>query len=700
MDATRAQTLKRYELAIELLILTFIAVNLLFIVTNLLSGVVSNDIATHSSSAIIKFCIGCGLLLIKRRQILSINVLAVVVLNLLGLYFLAAAFFLFPKYYFFAYEAYRLTYLALERQLSSSNIRMGLGAHIFYVALWYLMCFSTGMFGGADDHIIIGVLVVYGIVNESWHIYAVYHDTKNQAAYITRIVQLQRQFQDIFESIPEAIFVVKEDLTCIIRNRAADLVVLETSDSFLEVVSIDLEGTTQVRLIDVVPSLIAGIYAPDFKLGRSKIGELTYEWKASLVTWDGTDAVTLLMRDVTALIHLEQVKHESQMKNVMLRSVSHELRTPTNAFMNLLERALKLQGIPARARELIGLAADNCQHLLHVINDLLDYSQFMHGSFRLARRRFDIRQTLIGSFKPFDYMIRSAGLASEIEVDPSLPVTGWSDPSRISQVIMNLLSNAAKFTVRGRIKVTAVNSGPNLMSVIVTDSGVGISHEQQANLGSLFGRLRENESMNYEGCGLGLHISNLLAIQLGGASLGVQSAPGEGSSFSFLVKLNRDETGESDYLGDIEEDKANFILPLFDFTGKYSLGKVLVVDDNVFNRDIVTSILQEMGVECSQVCSGTEAIRVICETPRAFQLMFLDYEMPELNGPQTARRLRQMLDDGEVPKLPVIVAYTAYSSDRDVQECLEAGMREFLNKPCRADEIGNLVLKYCTRCTN
>lgn len=694
MEVLNKVPLKRYVLAIDFLMASSFVCNMLYLIHNCIYGENPDNIGTKSLSVVIKLGIMGTLMLFRRLRLISERSMGICFSHFIGGYLIIAAFIWAPKYFYISSEGYRMIYMSLEKMLFSINdIRSGIAFHIFGVGVWYAFCIVYGTFSGVEGSFVLGCVVFFLFCNECMNCYTIYHDTMRNLEHIRSITELKQQVQNIFKSIPEAIFVVKADLTIIMKNTAADAVFPDSTEACLKQTEIIVEDESRVRLGDRVAEVIIGGVFVDGKLGKSKVGERTYEWKASLVSWEGEAAATLLMRDVTALIQLEQAKHEAHMKNVMLRSVSHELRTPANAFTNLIERTLKCSDLPENARSFLSLAHDNCQHLLHVVNDLLDYSQFLHGSFRLAKRKFDIRHTLQSSFKPYEYMIQAAGLKAGLEIDSRLPIYGFNDPNRVSQVIMNLLSNATKFTRHGKIVITATSIEGNFLSVAVTDSGVGISHEQQANLFTLFGKLRENEGLNPQGCGLGLHISNLLARQLGGEDLSISSAQGEGSCFSFKVSLSQTDD-LSEYSFEVDEDKAPISFPQFCSASKEYFGKALVVDDNVFNRDILACLLSEIGVECVTASSGYEAIQLILDQEIPFTLMFLDYEMPELNGPQTSRQLHEMLSMGKVADLPVIVAYTAYSSEKDIKECMDAGMDTYLGKPCNINEVKQIVLKY------
>mmetsp|Transcript_2050 Transcript_2050/g.4691 ORF Transcript_2050/g.4691 Transcript_2050/m.4691 type:complete len:684 (-) Transcript_2050:170-2221(-) len=682
------------RVAIDAIIYTFLLVNLAILGFNAIFGENPDYFAMSNKALCFKLGFGFLFWLAKKFQVLSQTVIAFLAVNTLSFYLLLCTLTVQKNLFIVGSEAYHLAFSTLEKFLIDDNLELAMAVHAYSIVAWYGLCLYFGKFDDIDSGFVLYSVISFCLLNYAVNLYTMHANTCSLRDYIKKIKELKCQIQNIFETIPEAVFVVKSDLSIILKNNSAESIISENSHNFIKEVMLGEEDNC-TYLAEMVSQLVSKGNVEDLTLGKSKLGDKTFEWKARLVSWEGEPAVTLLMRDVTATIQLEQVKHEAHMKNVMLRSVSHELRTPANAFKNLLERTINSPNIPEKERSMLELAHDNCQHLLHVVNDLLDFSQFLHGTFRLAKQKFDIRQTLRNSFKPYEYMIKAAGLEAVLEVDSTLPTFGFNDPNRLCQVVMNLLSNATKFTRKGGIKVFAKRASELAMKVTVSDSGVGISEKHQSFLCTLFGRLMENESLNPQGCGLGLHISNLLAVQLGGSELKVDSALGEGAAFSFMVQLREEGTIITDYTTEIDEDKSAFIIPVFDFTTKISLGRVLVVDDNVFNRDIVVCILEDFGVECFAVSSGVEAIRVITESPNPFNLMFLDFEMPDLNGPQTAKCLKEMQTLGKIEELPVIVAYTAYSSQKDMQECKDAGMEEFLNKPCSAREVQMLVQKYC-----
>lgn len=686
--------LRRFSYALDCFLLIVIGANCEFLVSCLAFSENQSFQAMDFGFSLMKLIVLGGILGLKKSGVINTQVVAITFANLFGLYLMVMGLVWQKRIFLFCSEVFRMIFIYLVRVLFVANNKFCFVVHSYSVLVWHILCFWFGKFDGVEDRLSLFLLVASCLGIELYNDYKMHVSVLKLRATIRRSIKHKQQIQNIFDSIPEIVFVVGEHLNILLHNHAAHQVLSMKADGFLyDVNLLQVDGSLISLALRVQELTTTGTLVSP-KLGKSIIGDNTYEWKVSLTMWDGQPAATLLIQDVTALIQFEHSKYDAQLRNVMLRSISHELKTPANAFSNLLESALKCTNLPKKAERLLELAHDNCQHILHVIDDLLDFSKFMCGTFSLVKRRFNVRKILNDSFKPYKYMIKAAGLKADLTVDPELPIYGLSDSSRISQVIMNLINNACKFTRHGRITLMASLVATNSIEVSVSDTGVGILKEQQVNLRKFFWKLKENQCLNPRGIGLGLHISNLLAIQLGGEVLQVASEYGKGSTFSFTVNLNDESYISTDFSPELEEDKEPVVLPMFDFSVKRAFSRVLVVDDNVFNREIIASILHDIGVDCYSTSSGLEAIQaIINQVP--FGLMFLDYEMPDLNGPQTARLLMQKKLAGEISVLPVIVAYTAYSSEQDRLECKEAGMQEFVTKPCAASEVRRLVAKYC-----
>jgi signal transduction histidine kinase/ActR/RegA family two-component response regulator len=617
---------------------------------------------------------------------------------LILIFWLKLCFLVSPEYLLISHHLYRVCFILFEADIIRDNLCLGIALHIKHVVLWYGLCFYFEVFKDIkSDFFVIVVVTMVALIEMAPALKKRQEGNQLRKAF-EQLTQMKENIEDIFNSIPDPVILVgEEDNEVKMANLAANKLIV-ASPQLVEVTSVLLQlnpdETQQSSLRDKIKELIHADATEERSIGVSKIEDRLFDWKAKQVKWSGDKAVTLVLRDVTVLIQLEKSKHESQMKNVMLRSVSHELRTPANAFQNLIQKVLRMPDLPEEASKFLSLASDSCKHFQSVINDLLDYSQFIHGSFHLSKVKFDIRKTLISIFKPFECMIQSAGLESSIEFADSLPEFCYNDPTRLSQVLMNLLSNAVKFTQKGSIRVAAALSNNFAILISVEDTGVGISCDQQSKLFKLFGKLQENESLNPQGCGLGLHISNLLAIQMGGRTMSIESEAGQGSKFWFEMSYVEEAEAVDDCSGDNEEDKAVVSADLFKI-GADQLPRVLIVDDFVFNRDILRELLLEINVTSDGAKSGFEAIdRIVSRQETPYQLVFLDFEMPELSGLETTARLFAMKAQSKLSNIPPIVAYTAYSSDEDRQACFAVGMSGFLVKPCDFRELKATVAKY------
>mmetsp|Transcript_7357 Transcript_7357/g.13630 ORF Transcript_7357/g.13630 Transcript_7357/m.13630 type:complete len:708 (-) Transcript_7357:1588-3711(-) len=429
-------------------------------------------------------------------------------------------------------------------------------------------------------------------------------------------------------------------------------------------------------------------------LGELSIDGRTFMWVAHKVSWESNPALIVLMKEITALIELERVKVESSFKNVMLRSVSHELRTPTSGIMHTVVSLASSDDVPAWAKQKLEVSGVCCKHLLLLINDLLDYSQIIAGKFKLSLRHFQLRKCLKEAVEIMRMIAESKSLNLVLHIDPLLPQMVYSDENRLCQVLMNLLSNAIKFTQKGgRVELKATLNETGMMEISITDTGIGISTRDIHNLFTLFGKLDLSSSMNPQGVGLGLHISNKLAQELGNAQIHVQSTIDVGSCFSFCVNIFESQRlvpvmGSIEFSESSAENAGAQEVYKFIVDNDHS-ARLLVVDDCHFNRLVIVDILKTIHVQCDECDSGADAIDIVvkkAERGKPYQIILMDYEMPGLSGPATCRTMLQQLRELGLP-LPKVIAYSAYDSEDDAKQCVESGMIDFLPKPSSRDKI-------------
>ena len=366
----------------------------------------------------------------------------------------------------------------------------------------------------------------------------------------------------------------------------------------------------------------------------------------------------------------------SQAKSDFLATMSHEIRTPMNAIIGLMHLLGKTE-MSARQRDYVDKVQTASKSLLAIINDILDFSKIEAGKLTIERIPFRIDEVLDDVATVVAPRMREKGLELVVSRDPAMPPRLLGDPLRLSQVLMNLMSNAEKFTQRGAVRVaiggTFVEAGQFMLELSVTDTGIGMSQEQCAALFRPFAQADASTSRRFGGTGLGLAICRQLANLFGGR-IEARSEPGVGSVFTFSAPLgiaaveDADGRGGAPFGGRAAAPRraAEIILPD---------AEVLVVEDNAINQQVATELLEALGIRVTLAGSGEAAIEAL--SARRFDLVMMDIQMPGMDGFMTAAAIRSELGLAEMP----IIAMTANAMSGDRDRCLEAGMNDHVAKP-------------------
>ncbi|MEM8963071.1 MAG: response regulator, partial [Acidobacteriota bacterium] len=382
-------------------------------------------------------------------------------------------------------------------------------------------------------------------------------------------------------------------------------------------------------------------------------------------------ALRLERAEVELRLAKEHAEEASQAKSRFLANMSHEIRTPLNAILGMVTLALKTP-LSTKQRDYVSKIGLSGRHLLEIIEDILDLSKIEAGRLELHQARFDLDELLIelGEIVRF----RAEHLDVRFAIADDVPRKVEGDPVRLKQVLLNLLNNAVKFTDEGEVVVAVdtveVRRERAKLRFGVRDTGVGIAAEHISSLFDPFTQADASMTRRWGGTGLGLAISQRLVRMMGG-EITVESEPDVGSVFQFTATF---ELAEPTWHGDAADSTD---VKLIFRPGQ----RVLVAEDNEINRDVARELLRLAGVEVEEAHNGLEALDKL--RLESFDLVLMDVQMPELDGLETVRRMREDEALAEVP----VVALTAHAMLGDRERFLAAGMNDYVSKPIEEETL-------------
>lgn len=557
---------------------------------------------------------------------------------------------------------------------------------------------SAILFIGDPTHMVISALLVVYLVytlaigRRNYHTMAYSVRLQFENSQLLRDLQAREQhFRSLVENAPDMVLVVGAEGQLLFHNPSTETVLGYGGSALAWHSVFDITHPDDAPLIrEKMQQLLAtpGTSVSSETRWRHHNGE----WRLlqCVARRIGDSEPPLLVvnaRDITQRQAMEDelrqtrdaAEQASRVKSQFLATVSHEIRTPMHAILGMAE-LLQQTPLNAAQQSYVRTFRDAGRHLLHLIDDILDFSRLDAGGLQLADLPFDLGHLLDEIHGLLGAQAQAKGLPLRIEVAPGLPLGRRGDTQRLRQVLVNLIGNAIKFTPQGHVAVSVDSEAgqDGMLRFTISDTGIGIAQDQLASLFAPFSQLDAGHARQQGGTGLGLSICRRLIDAMGGR-ITVESEPGQGSRFSFTARLPRDTTDTRPAA--VAADTPGDLPPVL----------LLVADDSEMNRLVIKEFLR--GTACQVIFADNGLAAVELFGQHDFDLVLMDIQMPHLDGWSATRRIRSQEQHQGRAAVP-IVALSASAMEEDRQASLAAGCDDFVAKPLGRSQLLALLQQY------
>lgn len=421
--------------------------------------------------------------------------------------------------------------------------------------------------------------------------------------------------------------------------------------------------------------------------------EFPIEFTISLIMTDKLHVFAAFLRDISerkqAEENLKQAKERAEasekVKELFLANMSHEIRTPMNAIVGFA-RILENTELTPEQKESVGAISQSGDNLMVIINDILDFSKIEAGKITLEKTNIDIAGMISSTISMMKPKYDPKNLKVEYVIDPRIPPVIIGDKVRLTQILINLISNAIKFTLKGEVRILVnyveEDASSTTIQFDIKDSGIGIEKDKLDSIFDSFTQARFDTTRKYGGTGLGLSIVKKL-VELQNGTINIKSEINKGSSFSFTLPFLK-----ADILPDKEEKKESIKIDTDKnlYSGKI---KVLLAEDNPINQLLALRVINNWGFEVDIAENGLIAIDKLKNMD--YDMVLMDLQMPEMDGYEATSYIRKHL--GDKKNIP-IVAMTAHAIKGEIEKCLAVGMNDYISKPFKPEELYARIIHF------